>query len=70
MDGVNLSINKMEFSLPISQLLLVQLGKFVDTIIFEIVEHYSCLLPWSGLGNNEKLTFLQMPRCTFVFEKL
>ena len=40
MGGVNLSINKMEFSLAISQLLLVQLGKFVDTIIFEIVEHY------------------------------
>ena len=43
MGGVNLSINKMEFSLAISQLLLVQLGKFVDTIIFEIVEHLPLL---------------------------
>ena len=58
MGGVNLSINKMEFSLAICQLLLVQLGKFVDTIIFEIVGTHYCMLPWSGLGNNEKLTFL------------
>ena len=43
MGGVNLSINKMEFSLAISQLLLVQLGKFVDTIIFEIVGTHYCM---------------------------
>ena len=57
MGGVNLSINKMEFSLAISQLLLVQLGKFVDTIIFEIVEHYCMFITLVRLGKQRKVDF-------------
>ena len=57
MGGVNLSINKMEFSLAIGQLLLVQLGKFVDTIIFEIVEHYCMFITLVRLGKQRKVDF-------------
>ena len=57
MGGVNSSINKIEFSLAIRQLLLVQLGKFVDTIIFEIVEHYGMFITLVRLGKQRKLDF-------------
>ena len=57
MGGVNLSIKKMEFSLAIRQLLLVQLDKFVDTIIFEIVEHYGMFIALARLGKQRKVDF-------------
>ena len=67
MGGVNLSINKMEFSLAISQLLLVQLGKFVDTIIFEIVEHYCMFITLVRLGKQRKVDFSTVDALHFRF---